>query len=83
MPIKLIDEKEIPGAANYMVTRDINEFWMSDATACEVDVTRYKNTQYARASYATCVARKKLPISVIYRGERLFMLKKRNEKEGE
>ena len=58
------------------VVEELNLFMNSSHSACEVDISRYKNVCVAQISYSTVAHRRGYEIKTIVRQGRLFLVKK-------
>ena len=60
---------------------NILDFYKSGIMAAEVvDISHYKTPENARSSYASFLRRTKIPVIVILRWNRLFMVRKETKK---
>ena len=63
------------------IYKDLKEFSESDAVACEIDVSEYKNIESARSTYLNSIKRFRLGFRTISKDGRFFLIKKMNEEE--
>lgn len=76
--IKQVLLSDIPFRSKYKVCsiqKDILDFIYSDWPACEVDATAYKTPVSVRNAYAVAIKRLRVGVTVVQRGERVFMIK--------
>lgn len=71
--ITKIDPKAIPGKRGGTIMKDLEEFIRSGMEACEVEGRLDPRVMYT--SYRTAVTRKKYPVRVLMRGNRVFLIR--------
>ena len=63
------------GKRNSNVVKDIRAFYESGIAAGEVKISKYKNPASARATYSGTAKNLQLPVIIVLRGKRLFMIR--------
>ena len=81
--IKNVDPSEVNGGRQTIVNRacdDLAEFIRGDGTVGEVDVGEYKNAASAVSAMRYAIFMRKIAgIKVVRRGDRVFVIKKKEE----
>jgi len=81
-PIKLSD---IPGrnvTKTPQVVDDLKDFMQTSAVAGEIRIPEGKKAKYMYAIYHNAIRRLDMPLEVMVRGERIFVVKKRSAPGG-
>jgi len=74
--IKLSDLPGRKSKFNNEVAKDVMDFFESNMSAAEVNITKYKNAASAKSSYDQAIKASNVGVAVITRENRLFLIRK-------
>lgn len=87
MALQWINVSDIPGRGKSrdacIVQDEVELFYRSGHEAAEVDVSRFVKVRYAQSAYMTAARKMGLPVTVITRCGRLFLVRKAESKKEE